>query len=142
MLRAGHHLYTVGAGVVKGGPSNRPESDETMACRHFGRSEAADEGVIVGELQDVNDFVCVDCRAEELETRTMLTDSEARLVALEQLGDFTTDEIASRLDIEAATVEEAQRRIRDRVENAPERAARMREEAELLERTASELRDL
>lgn len=96
----------------------------------------------VGVLEDVGDVICVDCRAQELETRTTLTELEAKVAAWKQLGDGTIDEIASRLDVDASMIEECERRIRDRVENAPGRAAKLREEVELFERTASELRGL
>ena len=85
-----------------------------MACRHCGRTETSDEQAAVGVLEDVGDVICVDCRAEELDTRTTLTELEARVAAWEQLGDVTVEEIASRLDVDAGTVEECERRIRYR----------------------------
>lgn len=120
-------------------PPQSATSDDVMTCRHCGTTEEADGTVVVGELHDVNDHVCGDCRASELASRTALTELEAEVAALEQLGDLEAEEIARHLDVEVGTVRDCERRIEARLENAPERAAKLREEAELLERTASEL---
>lgn len=111
-------------------------------CRHCGAGEGSEARIVVGELPDFNDTICNECRTEELLRETTLSEREAEVAALKQLGDYSNEEIAAVLDRDPSVIEDCDQRLEDLVEAAPEMAAALRERAERIERTASELRGL
>lgn len=123
-------------------PSDQRTKSEDQMCRHCGATDGSEDRIVVGELADINDTLCNECRTEELLQQTTLSKLEAEIVALQQLGDYSNDELADLLDTESSAIDDAQQRIEERVEDAAEMASKLRERAERIQRTASELRGL
>lgn len=97
-------------------------------CVYCGRVGEPEHGVVVGLLGSINENVCNVCWSGELERETTLSEREAEVAALKQLGGYSHNRIAGLLDIDKSTVDEYSRRITDKIRMA--------------EKTIAELEDL
>ncbi len=76
---------------------------------------AKDMGLITGDLD--GERVCHECRRQEIESQTNLSEQEALTATLKEFG-MTHEEIAEWGDIKKSTVDEYSRRVNSKIQRA------------------------
>jgi DNA-binding CsgD family transcriptional regulator len=87
-------------------------------CVRCGATDDRDHGIVVGLLDPLNETVCNVCRSDELVRETTMSEREAQVAALKQLGGHSHAEVADILDIDESTVGEYRRRITQKIRTA------------------------
>ena len=94
-------------------------------CNECGNAASDADAVVVGTLKGEVLFVCNECRAETLVAETTLSAELAAVAAVQQLTDYTDDQIAALLDIDSDTVADRRARIESEIAAAAETLDRL-----------------
>lgn len=86
---------------------------------------APQDEIVVGTLEDEVLFICNRCRAETLVEETTLSDDLAQVAAIQQLTDYSDEQIADLLDIDPGTVANRRAYIESEIDAATETLERL-----------------
>jgi len=86
---------------------------------------APQDDVVVGTLEDEVLFICNHCRAETLVDETTLSEDLAQVAAVQQLTDYSDEQIADLLDIDPTTVANRRAYIESEIDAAAETLERL-----------------
>lgn len=75
-----------------------------------------DNDVVVKQID--NEKTCIECRRDELQLETFLSEREAHVLAAKELTDATHSEIADLLKVEKSTIDEYSRRINNKMKKS------------------------
>lgn len=92
-------------------------------CNECGTAQQ--NNVVVGTLEDEVLFICNRCRAETLIEETTLSGDLARVAAIQQLTDYSDEQIADLLDIDPSTVANRRAYIKSEIDAAAETLERL-----------------
>ncbi|PSQ06663.1 hypothetical protein BRC92_00395 [Halobacteriales archaeon QS_4_69_31] len=92
------------------------DPDVCDRCEVIDEEHLATAPVVIGEID--SESVCHMCRRDELVGETFLSEREALVVALKQLGDMSHGDIAEMFKPSKSTIDEYSSRANSKVERA------------------------